>query len=153
MGPRYVVLTAAHETRALALGRVDVGFTGLHRPLRLQAERSRSKICHSAQLSAQCSLQRLDPLLVAVRPALAEPVMTSTTSSFEKTSSSSTLFGRFSHGFKKCNNFQQPTSSCRHRSFAFDRTIQAWSRPSSIERCNCWLWSSTVRLILKLVYC
>jgi hypothetical protein len=88
MGPRYVVLAEAHKTRALALGRVDVGFTGLHRPLRLEAERSRSKICHSAQLSAQCSLQRLDPLLVAVRPALAEPAMASTTSSFGKTSSS-----------------------------------------------------------------
>jgi hypothetical protein len=29
-GPRYVVLATVHATRVLALGRVDVGLTGLH---------------------------------------------------------------------------------------------------------------------------
>lgn len=53
--------------------------------------------------------------------------------------------GPFSHGFKKCIGFQSSTSACRLRIFASDRTIQAWSNLSSIERFNCGQWSSTVR--------
>jgi hypothetical protein len=86
-GPRHVVLAAAYSTRALAPGRVDFGLTVLHRSLRLQAERSGSKICHSAPLSPQCSFQRLAPRLVVTRHALVEPAMTSTASSLGKTSS------------------------------------------------------------------
>ncbi len=58
---------------------------------------------------------------------------------------SSTLIGLFSHGFKKCIIFHPPTSSCRHRNFESDHTIPVRSSPSSIERCNCGQWSSTVR--------
>ncbi len=85
-GPRHVVLAAAHATRALSLGRVDVGLAGLHRPLRL-AECCGYKIRHSDPLPSECSFQRLAPRLVAARHALAKPAMASTASSFGKTSS------------------------------------------------------------------
>jgi hypothetical protein len=85
-GSRHVVLAAVYATRALAPGRVDIGLGGLHRSLRLQAERSDSKICHSDPLSSQYSFQRFAPRLVEYRHALAEPVMTSTASSLGKTS-------------------------------------------------------------------
>ncbi len=94
-GPRHVVLAAAYATRALAPGRVDIGLAGLHRSLRLQAERSGSKICHSAPLSPQCSFQRLAPRLVVAHHALAEPAMASAASSLGKTSS--VKVKRYSH--------------------------------------------------------
>ena len=37
---RHVVLASVHVTTALALGRVDFGLTGLHRPICLQTEHS-----------------------------------------------------------------------------------------------------------------
>jgi hypothetical protein len=58
-GPRHVVLPTAYAARAPALGRVDIGLASLHRSLRLQAEYSGSKICHTSALSAQLSLQRI----------------------------------------------------------------------------------------------
>ena len=81
-GPRHVVLAAARAARAFGPGRVDIGLAGLHRSLHLQAERSGSKICHSAPLSSQCSFQRLAPRLLTSCHALAKPVMVSTASSF-----------------------------------------------------------------------
>jgi hypothetical protein len=86
-GSRHVVLAAAHATRALAPGRVDIGFAGLHRSLRVQAECSGYKIRHSAPLSSQCCLQRLAPRLVADCYALDKPAMTSPAPSLGKTSS------------------------------------------------------------------
>ncbi len=86
-GSRYVVLAPAHAARALAIGRVNIGLTGLHRPLCLQSERGGSKICHTSTLSSQCSLQRLAPQLVSTRHALAQPGMTFIVSSFGKASS------------------------------------------------------------------
>ena len=44
----------------------------------------------------------------------------------------------------ECSSFQLPTTSCHHRIFASDRTIRSSSSLSSIERCNCGQWSSTV---------
>ncbi len=82
-----MVLAPAHTARALALGRVNIGLSGLHRPLCLQEERGGSKICHTSALSSQCSLQRLAPRLVSTRHALTQPVMASTASSFGKASS------------------------------------------------------------------
>ncbi len=82
-----MVLAAAHVARAFAPGRVDIGLAGLHRSLRLQAECSGSKICHSSPLSSQCSFQRLAPRLVEARHASGKPVMASTASSLGKTSS------------------------------------------------------------------
>jgi hypothetical protein len=40
-GPRHVVLAATHATRALALGRVDIGLAGLHVAPRLLFIRNR----------------------------------------------------------------------------------------------------------------
>ena len=57
----------------------------------------------------------------------------------------STPTGPFSHGFKTYRGSQPSTSACRLLIFASDRTSQAWSNLSSIERCNCGQWSSTVR--------
>ena len=57
----------------------------------------------------------------------------------------STPTGPFSHGFKTYRGSQPSTSACRLLIFASDRTSQAWSNLSSIERCNCGKWSSTVR--------
>jgi hypothetical protein len=94
-GLRHVVLAAAYATRALAPGRVEIGLAGLHRSLRLRAECSGSKICHSAPLSSQCSFQRLAPRLVEARHTLVEPAMASTTSSLEKTSN--VMGKRYSH--------------------------------------------------------
>jgi hypothetical protein len=58
-GSRHVVLTVVYASRGLAPGRVDIGLAGLHRSLRLQAERSGSKICHSAPLSSSAAFNGL----------------------------------------------------------------------------------------------
>ena len=121
-------------------------------PICLQAEHSCSKICNTSSLSSQRGIQRFAPGLVTVIHALTQPVLESLTSSFGKTSSvkgkryvlSSTPTGPSSPGFKECSSFQLPTTSCRHRICVSDRTIQASSSLSSIERCNCGQWSSTV---------
>ena len=55
------------------------------------------------------------------------------------------LTGRSNPGITECISFQLLTRSCRHRTCASDRTILASSSLSSIERCNCGQWSSTVR--------
>ncbi len=86
-GSRHVVLATAYATRALALGRVDIGLASLHRSLRLQAECSGSKIRHSASLSSQLSLQRLAPRLVTARYTVGKSAMASTAPSSGKTSS------------------------------------------------------------------
>jgi hypothetical protein len=86
-GSRHVDLAAAHATRALALGRVDIGLASLHRPLCLQAECCGSKIRHSASLSSQSSLQRLAPRLVTTRYTVGKSAMASTAPSFGETSS------------------------------------------------------------------
>ncbi len=57
----------------------------------------------------------------------------------------STPSGPFSHGFKMCSGSPLSTSACHLRVSASDRTTQASSSPSSIERCVCGQWSSTVR--------
>ncbi len=82
-----MVLAAAHTARAFAPGRVDIGLAGLHRSLRVHTEYSGSKIRHSTSLSSQCSLQQFAPRLVATRYALGKPAMSSTASSFGKSSS------------------------------------------------------------------
>jgi hypothetical protein len=55
-----------------------------------------------------------------------------------------TLIVRFSSGFKKYNSFQPSTTHFLHRIFTSDHIILGRSNPSSIERCNCGQWSSTV---------
>ena len=57
----------------------------------------------------------------------------------------STPTGPFSHGFKKCSGCPPSTSACHLLVTASDRTTLASSSPSSIERCVCGQWSSTVR--------
>jgi hypothetical protein len=97
-------------------------------PLRLQAECSGSKICHSAPLSSQSSLQRFAPRLATTRYGFGKPAMASTAPSFEKTSSvkvtrHSTPTAPSSRGFKKCSSFHPHTSSCSHREFVSDHII------------------------------
>jgi hypothetical protein len=87
-GPRHVCGPCSRpRTRALALGRVDIGLASLHRSLRLQAECSGSKIRHSASLSSQRSLQRLAPRLVTTLYTVGKSDMSPTARSFGKTSS------------------------------------------------------------------
>jgi len=52
--------------------------------------------------------------------------------------------GLFSHGFKKCSGCPPSTSACHLLVTVSDRTTLASSSPSSIERCVCGQWSSTV---------
>ena len=56
----------------------------------------------------------------------------------------STPTGPFSHGFKKCSGCPPSTSACHLLVTVSDRTTLASSSPSSIERCVCGQWSSTV---------
>ncbi len=66
-----MVLAVVHPTRALVPGRGDPGHEGVHGPVYLQTEHSRSKIRNATSLSSQGIIQRIAPRLVACVHAVA----------------------------------------------------------------------------------
>jgi hypothetical protein len=155
-GSRHVVLAAVHTTRVLALGRGDLGLGGVYGPVCLQTEHSCPKIRNASSLSSQCSIQRLTPRLVAGVHGVDQPVFASLDSSFGK--SSSVKRKRYSHqppywtlqpwfqGVQRLSTAHYilpPPPLCVRPHHP--NTHRASSSLSSIERCNCRQWSSTVR--------